>query len=606
MIARNTRLRSFTSFPNIITDSNRNTNNNRLTFKFNELLKTLASSNSEKFSNYLEKSLNLNYTHFNFVGDIIKNWSIELPTATALWSCEKDYEYKLTFKELLEYSSQFANALNGKYYNLRPGNTVIVLLPRVKEWYFIKLACLMSGLIFCPCTTQLTEKDIRYRILVSGADCIITDEENLEKVTLAVESSIRPIIRGIVNSQCSRTPYGWLNLSLDAASSSTNFNIIDSQASLPALRYFTSGTTGHPKIVQHSQLSVGLGHLTTSFWLTGEHDTNKPQLIWNNSDTGWAKSSYSSFFGPWLIGNGIFQKQMTRFDTETICETLEQYPIETFCSGATSYRMMSKYLLANRTKLKKFHSLKQCVSAGEALNPEVIKLWSEFTNIIIREGYGQTETTLLAGTTNTKDIKQSSIGKPMPTIDLKIVNKETLNVCDADVEGEIAIKMKPNRPIGLFHGYVNNKKRDGEVFIGDYYFTGDRAIMDKDGYIFYIGRSDDIINSSGYRIGPYEVESILLEHPIVVDCAVISSPDVERSEIVKAFVVLNENYLNKDKTDLIHQLQTYVKQQTAPYKYPRQIEFVNELPKTTNGKLKRHVLKSNEWIGVQRKISAIV
>ncbi|CAF1428309.1 unnamed protein product, partial [Didymodactylos carnosus] len=299
------------------------------------------------------------------------------------------------------------------------------------------------------------------------------------------------------------------------------------------------------------------------------------------SNTGWTKSSCSSFFGPWLLGCGIFQKVIDESDPETILKTLETYPIETLCSNTPTYRLMTKHILmTNRKKLDKSYSLKQCVSAGETMDPAIHKLWYDYTNIPIREAYGQTETTAIAGTITSKDIRLNSMGKALPTVNLKIVNKQTLKEVATDIEGEIAIKIKPNKLMGLCNGYLNDQKRNKLAFIGDYYFTGDRARMDKDGYIFYTGRSDDMIKSIEYRNDLCETERILLAHSTVADCAITVCSDEQGEEVVKAFVVPTENYKQDSlsKRHLIQQLQTYVKRLIAPYKYPRQIELVTELP----------------------------
>jgi acetyl-CoA synthetase/medium-chain acyl-CoA synthetase len=334
----------------------------------------------------------------------------------------------------------------------------------------------------------------------------------------------------------------------------------------------------------HTQASYGIAHTTTGkFWL----DQKPGDLHWNITDTGWAKAAWSSYFGPLICGSCVFVDD-TDFNPQHTLELLQRYPITTMCGAPTIYRMLVQQDLSGF----KPASLRHCVAAGEPLNPEVIDRWREATGITVRDGYGQTETVLLCGNFPGMDIKEGSMGKPSPGFDLAVIDLSGAIVA-ANEEGDIAVRVKPRRPVGLFKEYRNAVTATRGAFRGDWYITGDRAFVDEDGYFWFVGRSDDVIITSGYRIGPFEVESILLEHDAVVESAVVSSPDETRGEVVKAFIVLSAGYEPGD--ELRAELQQHVKSITAPYKYPRKIEFVESLPKTVSGKIRRKELRDREW-----------
>ncbi|KAK2180218.1 hypothetical protein NP493_453g02008 [Ridgeia piscesae] len=352
----------------------------------------------------------------------------------------------------------------------------------------------------------------------------------------------------------------------------------------PLQIFFTSGTTGEPKMTEQTHASYGLASVITGkYWL----DLTPSDVHWNLSDTGWAKSAWSSVFAPWIQGACVFVHHTPKFNPERVLET---YPISTFCAAPTAYRML---VLENLTKYN-LSSIRHCVSGGEPLNPEVIDQWLDATGTEIREGYGQTETVLLCASFRCLPNKPGSMGKPAPGMDVRVIDTDCREV-DPGVEGDIAIRVSPERPVGLFSCYVNEPKKTAATYRGDYYLTGDRAYRDDDGYLWFVGRSDDIILSAGYRIGPFEVESALLEHPAVVESAVVSSPHTTRGEVVKAFVVLRGDYESVNKDALTAELQQMVKDVTAPYKYPRKVQFVESLPKTISGKIRRIDLRRREW-----------
>jgi acetyl-CoA synthetase/medium-chain acyl-CoA synthetase len=327
---------------------------------------------------------------------------------------------------------------------------------------------------------------------------------------------------------------------------------------------------------------------TGRFWL----DLGPTDLHWNCSDTGWAKAAWSSYFGPWIMGAAVFVHHTQGFSAARTLDLLAEYPISTFCGAPTIYRMFVIEDLSQR----RFPTLRHCVGAGEPLNPEVIETWKRATGLTIRDGYGQTESTILCGNFTGVEPRFGSMGQPAPGIDLAVIDDDG-NRLPPDTEGDVAVCVRPERPLGLFREYKGNPEKTAACFRGDWYITGDRATVDADGYFWFVGRADDVILSAGYRIGPFEVESALIEHAAVAESAVVASPDEKRGEVVKAFVVLAPGHHGSE--ELVRELQEHVKTVTAPYKYPRRIEFVEQLPKTVSGKIRRVELREREWAGVR-------
>ncbi len=339
-------------------------------------------------------------------------------------------------------------------------------------------------------------------------------------------------------------------------------------------------------MVLHTHASYPVGHtaVTGRYWL----DLTPDDLHWNLSEMGWAKAAWSNFFGPWGNGAAIFvQDARGKFDGKATLALLARHPISVFCAPPTAYRVMVQEDL----KAYHFAALRHCVGAGEPLNPEVIDAWRAGTGLTIRDGYGQTETVLLCGNFPTEEVRAGSMGKPSPGFDLAVIDHEGLEL-GPNKEGDIAVRVQPERPLGLFKEYWRNPEAMERSFTGEWYLTGDRAYRDADGYFWFVGRADDVIISAGYRIGPFEVESALVEHPAVIEAAVVASPDALRGEIVKAFVILAPGYQPSEA--LATEMQDHVKAVTAPYKYPREVEFVAELPKTISGKIRRVELRERE------------
>ncbi|KAJ8246128.1 hypothetical protein GJAV_G00263930 [Gymnothorax javanicus] len=528
-------------------------------------------------------------SHFNFAKDVLDKWAEkekcgEKSSNPALWWVNgQGKEIKWSFEELAFRSRKVANVLSGPC-ELQKGDRVLLILPRIPEWWLVNIACLRTGLILIPGTIQLTAKDILYRLRVSNAKCIITDE-SLAPVLDAMAPECPSLQTKLLVSN--RKRQGWMSLGELSRTASSGHACVETKSEDPMEIFFTSGTTGSPKMTEHSQCSFGIGlTINGRYWL----DLTEQDVFWNTSDTGWAKTAWSSIFAAWIQGACVFVHQMPQFKNITVLETLSLYPISTFCTAPTGYRMLVQEDLSRY----KFQNLQHCVSAGEPLNPEVMHKWESNTGLNIYEGYGQTETVLIAGTFKGMKIKPGSIGKPSPAYDVQVVD-DAGEVLPRGSEGNLAIRVKPSKPFALFTGYTDDPERTALCYKGDFYLTGDRGKMDEDGYLWFVGRADDVILSSGYRIGPFEVENALIEHDAVAESAVVSSPDPIRGEIVKAFVVLTPTFKLHSKDQLITELQNHVKKVTAPYKYPRKIEFVEQLPKTLSGKIKRAELRDKEW-----------
>uniref|UniRef100_A0A8C3W299 medium-chain acyl-CoA ligase n=1 Tax=Catagonus wagneri TaxID=51154 RepID=A0A8C3W299_9CETA len=546
----------------------------------------------QNFSNYesMKQDFKLEIPeYFNFASDVLDQWTNEEKAGKRSsnpafwWVNGNGKEVRWSFEELGSLSRKFANILT-EACALQRGDRVIVILPRIPEWWLANVACLRTGTVLIPGTTQLTQKDILYRLQASKANCIVTNEV-LAPAVDAVASKCENLRSKLIVSQKPRE--GWKNLKEMMKHASDNHTCVKTKHNEMMAIFFTSGTSGPPKMTGHTHSSLGLGlSINGRFWL----DLTPSDVMWNVSDTGWAKSAWSSVFSPWTQGACIFVHFLPRFEPASILQTLSKFPITVFCSAPTAYRM----LVQNDKTSYKFKSLQHCVSAGEPLNPEVTEQWRNLTGLDIYTGYGQTETVLICGNFKGMKIKPGSIGKPSPAFDVKILDVNG-NVLPPGQEGDIGIRVSPNRPFGLFTHYIDNPTKTASTLRGDFYITGDRGYTDEDGYFWFVARADDIILSSGYRIGPSEVENALIEHPAVEESAVVSSPDPVRGEVVKAFIVLNPDYQSHDQEQLKKEIQEHVKRTTAPYKYPRKIEFIQELPKTISGKIKRNELRKKEW-----------
>jgi acetyl-CoA synthetase/medium-chain acyl-CoA synthetase len=516
---------------------------------------------------------------FNFAVDVVDRWAEDPNRVGMVWTGTEGRSRTLTFREFAWGSNRAAQVFSK--HGIGKGDRVLVVASRVPEWWEALLGLMKLGAVAAPGTTQLTGRDMKYRLDLCKAKAAIVDVENARKL-LGVRAECPDletifVIGGDVE--------GCVRYETEAAQASRHFEAERTRAGDDLLLYFTSGTTGYPKMVLHSHASYGIGHqITGKYWL----DLRPGDVHWTLSDTGWAKAAWGCLFGPWSQGAALFIQDVPgRFDADLTLKTLQDFGVTTFCAPPTAYRLM----VLEDLKQYDLSELRHCVGAGEPLNPEVIEAWQKGTGKLIRDGYGQTETVLLVGNFPPLEVRPGSMGKPSPGFEVAVID-ENGRPCDPDEEGDIAVRVSPNRPVGLFREYWNDSDATKGSMRGDWYITGDRAYMDGDGYFWFVGRADDVIISAGYRIGPFEVESALVEHPAVVEAAVVASPDPVRGEIVKAFVVLGKEYQPSDK--LAQELQDHVKNVTAPYKYPREVEFATELPKTISGKIRRIELRQRE------------
>src|SRR5438270_1473736 len=505
---------------------------------------------------------------FNFAREVIGRYA-EDPEHLAMWwlSGDGSQERKITFKEFAERSDKFAEILQRS--GVKPGDRVLVQLPRVPEWWEVMLGCMKAGAVAVPGTVLLTAKDIHYRSQLAEGVAYVCDADNAAKVD-QVRGEL-PNLRELFQVGEPAVREGWRSYDREMEAASGHHQEVPTRSSDPCLIYFTSGTVGNPKMVLHTHASYPIGHVVTGrFWL----DLGPDDLHLNLSETGWAKAAWSSFFGPWNMGAALFvQDSRGRFSAAETLDLLERYPITTFCAPPTAYRMLVLEDLSRRS----LESLRWCVGAGEPLNPEVIGTWERGTGHQVRDGYGQTETVLLCANFPSLEVRPGSMGKPSPGVRVAVIDDEGRPL-GSDAEGDIAVRFRPERPVGLFREYWRNAAATEACKRGDWYVTGDRAYVDADGYFWFVGGSDDVIISAGYRIGPFEVESALVEHPACAEAAVVAKGDPLRGTIVKAFVVLAPGYDASER--LAADLQEHVKAVTAPYKYPREVEFVSELPKT--------------------------
>ncbi|KAK6429546.1 hypothetical protein LTR95_014305 [Oleoguttula sp. CCFEE 5521] len=545
-------------------------------------------------------------TNFNFATDVVDYWAEHSPkdgVAMHWVSQDRKIERKLTFDHFSRQSHRIAVLLREKL-GVKQGEKMLMILPRVPEWWEIATAGLRCGVVVCPATTLLVEKDIEYRCLRSQASVFVGDSVSVAKLLRIRDrcSSIKHIVQVGDRSPKDVVHFG---TALSHIPSDAKYTESKPDVKSAAIIYFTSGTTGNPKMVQHNHISYPLAHV-----ITGKHWLRlKPgQLYWNLSEQGWAKAAWS-YFGAWNCGAGLFvHDDRTAFDPKRTLDVLHSYPITTFCAPPTAYRQLvlddsRKHYKQNRPK-----ALQHCTGAGEPLNPEVIKLWRETTGMEICDGYGQTESILVCGNFEGSPVHPGSMGRPSPGVPLRVIDENGAECVD-EIEGDIAIQvdLAEDSPFfGVFDGYLGeNGELDRKLRPSpndpktSFYLTGDRATRDKDGYFWFVGRNDDVINSSGYRIGPFEVESTLKQHPAIVESAVVSSPDPSRGEVVKAFIVLTQAAAAQDAGKLARELQDFCKEHAAPYKYPRKVQFVSAEwlggYKTISGKTQRKRLKELEW-----------
>ncbi len=551
----------------------------------NLLNRFLDRTEFDSYEDFYE-NYNLKYNDdFNFGFDVVDEYARICPEKQALvWCDDEGRERKFNYGELSKYTNKTANYF--KSLGIKKGDMVMLILKRHYEFWFSIIALHKLGAVTIPATHLLTKKDVVYRCNSAKIKMIVCADDDV--VTKHIEDSLAesPTVKAIVVDRGEKEGWHSFEKGVEAASDVFERPTGDEKTSIKdtMLLYFTSGTTGEPKMVCHN-FAYPLGHIpTAAYW----HNVKDDGLHLTVADTGWGKAVWGKLYGQMIAGTGIFiYDYSSRFEPSDLLKMVEKYQITTFCAPPTIYRFFIK---ADLTKFN-LSSLTHCTTAGEALNPEVYKKFLEATGLKLYEGFGQTESCLSLATYKWETPHTGSMGKPSPYYKAYLLNDEG-EVCDPGQTGEIVFDMSDGAPIGVFSGYLYDEEKTKEVLDGKYYHTGDLAWCDEDGFYWYVGRVDDVIKSSGYRIGPFEVESALMEHPAVFETAITAVPDEIRGQVVKATIVLAKGYTPSD--ELVKELQNHVKRTTAPYKYPRIIEFADELPKTISGKIRRVELREKD------------
>lgn len=528
--------------------------------------------------------------YFNFGYDIVDDIAVNDPDRRALvWCNEAGDERTFTFGDIKYYSDKTASFLQKQ--GICKGDKVIVVLKRHYQFWFTAVALSKLGAVMIPATFMLKKHDVDYRIKVSGAvAAIVTAEGDVtDQFDACVPDWPNLKARVIVNG----SKEGWLDFDKEIQAADTKFEKVRTKCDDPMLGYFTSGTSGYPKMVLHA-CDYPIGHiLTAKHWQCVVPDG----LHLTIADSGWAKCAWGKIYGQWIMEAGLFVFDFEKFDPGKILPLIAKFQITTLCCPPTMFR----FFLNHGVTQYDLSSLTHCCIAGEALNPDVYNNWYRQTGLKLYEGFGQSETTPIICNVRGMEPKPGSMGKPSPEYDVEIIDPDG-EPCETGTPGEVVIKYDGKRtPQGIVECYYGDDEKTSETLDNGTYHTGDRAWRDEDGYYWYVGRNDDMIKSSGYRIGPFEIESVLLEHDAVLECAVTAYPDPVRGQLVKATIVLTPGYVGSD--ELIKELQTCVKRETAPYKYPRMIEFVEALPKTTSGKIQRAVIRDNDlkkWREMQK------
>ncbi len=519
-----------------------------------------------------------NTENFNFAFDLVDALADREPDKLAMLHISKDKtERRFTFKDIKKLSNQCANYF--KSLGIKKGDKVMLIMKRHYQFWFTMMALNKLGAIAIPAPNQLVEHDLQYRFESAGISAIVctSDDDVAHQVELAEEKAGKLQHKLIVNG----SREGWRSFDEEYPLYSTHYNRTEDSPSGEdlMLMFFTSGTSGYPKMAAHNY-KYPLGHFhTAKYW----HTVDPDGLHFTISDTGWAKSMWGKLYGQWMAEGAIFVYDFDRFDASDILPMFAKHNITTFCAPPTMLRLMIKQDISQYD----FSSVKHMTTAGEALNPEVYRQFEKATGLQILEGFGQTESTMIIGNMVGAPHKIGSMGKPAPIYDVDIIDADGKSVAPGET-GEIVINIKDGLPPGLATCYYKNPEKTAETWRDGYYHTGDTAWRDEDGFYWYVGRVDDVIKSSGYRIGPFEIESVIMELPYVLECGVSAAPDEVRGQVVKASIVLVPG--TEPTEELKKEIQNYVKVKTAPYKYPRIVVFRDELPKTTSGKIQRNKL----------------
>ena len=522
--------------------------------------------------------------YFNWVSDIFEPLNvIPHPNDKALiWKYNELLEV-YTFAEISALSNQFLNLM--RKHGIHKGDKIFIQLPLLPPNWYGYLACIKGGVVIIPAATSLETRDLEFRFQSVLPQVALADAENAEKIDAAEINSNQSIKLKIITEGQRE---GWVSID-QIYSESRKAEAVQTLPDDDLFYFFTSGTTGMPKVVVHTHFGYPTGHLTTTSWI----GLQRGDLHYNISQPGWAKFSWSSFFAPWNVGATILGYHIDRFVPKEQLQTIQDFKVNTFCSPPTSLRMLIQEDLGSYQ-----FSLRECVAAGEPLNPEIIEVWKKATGILIRDGYGQTEATALVGNLPGRKVKFGSMGKPTFMYDILIADDDG-NEVETLEEGNICLRHHPEMVTGVFKTYLLDIERNASVFKFGLYYTGDKAYKDEEGYLWFVGRDDDVIKASDFRVGPFEVESVLLEHPKVLETAVVASPHELRNNAVKAFVVLASGA--EPSESLAKELFDYSEAHLSRYKIPRIIEFTDELPKTISGKIRRVELRAQEALSKQQK-----
>ncbi|MDD4245138.1 MAG: AMP-binding protein [Candidatus Methanomethylophilaceae archaeon] len=516
--------------------------------------------------------------NFNFGYDIVDDIAEHDPDLRAVvWASDTGEERTFTFGDLKRLSDKTANYLMSL--GIKKGDRVMIMMKQRYEFWYLSVALHKIGAIMIQATYMLTKHDVEYRINAAEVETVICTSQTQITDSVDAAENIPSLKRKII---VGAPKEGWLSFAEGVDEASDELERIRTKADDIMLIYFTSGTAGNPKMVMHDY-TYPLGHIQTA-----KHWQNviPGGLHFTVSDTGWAKSAWGKIYGQWIMECAVMVYEYDKFDPSDILRIVEKHKVTSLCSPPTMFRMYINAGLEGHD----LSSLKSCTIAGEALNPDVFKTWHKSTGIMLMEGFGQTETTVLIANLRGMTPKPGSMGRPTPQYVADIVD-ENGKPCAPGVNGEIVVGIEP-RPPGMMIGYYRDPEKTAKTHYGGYHHTGDIAWKDEDGYFWYIGRNDDVIKSSGYRISPFEVESVLVEHPSVLECAITGVPDPVRGQVVKATIVLKKGY--EPDEELKKEIQKFVKKSTAPYKYPRIVEFVPELPKSISGKIRRHVIRDKD------------
>lgn len=519
--------------------------------------------------------------NFNFGYDVVDAWAKAVPEKEALlWANDKGDIKHVTYGAFKNISDQCAAFFQG--IGIEKGDRVMLILKRRVEWWYAMVALHKIGAVAIPATHMLTDKDIMYRCHMAGITCIVSCGDPIVLGHVQKARRFCPMLRHCI-SIGPLVPNGFYDFWRGLQEAAPLEEIKRNKVTDNFLLYFTSGTTGEPKMVMHDY-SYPLAHIVTAkYW----HNLNDESLHLTLADTGWGKAAWGKFYGQMIAGATVFVYDYEgHFKPADLLKVMQDFKITSFCAPPTIYR----FLVRENIEEYDLSSLKWCTTAGEPLNPSVFEKWHDRTGIIIREAYGQTETTMVVGTYPWVTPKPGAMGLRNPQYDIDVIDDKGNSVAPME-QGELVIKIGEEKTLGLFKKYYRNEEMTEHRIVDGKYHTGDVVYYDQDGYFWFVSRIDDVIKTSGYRVGPFEVESALMTHPAVLECAVTAVPDDLRGQIVKATIVLNKEYKEKASDSLVKELQAHVKRETAPYKYPRIIDFVDELPKTISGKVQRAVIR---------------